>query len=110
MSDLRVAQTILDQLGGSKFIVMTGSKNFIGDDHSLTMTLTRNKSRANRLKITLTGMDDYIMEFQKITQGHFTKNYNWIDGKQETIKKASGVYCDQLQEIFTEVTGLYTRL
>lgn len=37
------AHTILEQLGGNKFIVMTGSKNLVRDDKrkSLTMKLTK---------------------------------------------------------------------
>ena len=108
MSDLTVANTILSQLGGARFIAFTGSKNLVGDDNSLSMKLARNKSKANRLKITLTSMDDYTMEFTRQTNGHFTRNYNWIDGKTETIKKLTGIYCDQLQDIFEATTGLYT--
>ena len=110
MSDLRVANTILEQLGGAQFIVMTGSKNFVGDDNSLTMRLARNKSKANMLKITLTPMDDYTVEFYRYTSAHFTRNYNWIDEKRVTVKKLDGVYFDQLQRIFEDVTGLYTRI
>lgn len=110
MSDLRVANTILQQLGGKRFLVMTGSKNLVGNDYSLSMQLVRNKSKANKLKITLTPMDDYTVEFIRQTNGHFTKNYSWIDSKYEIIKKISGVYFDQLQEIFEDVTGLYTHL
>lgn len=108
MSDLRIAETILQQLGGNRFIAMTGAKNFVGDDYSLSMTLPRNASRANRLKITLTPMDDYTMEFTRQTVGHLTKNYKWIEGKTETVKTFDGIYCDQLQELFTSVTGMYT--
>jgi hypothetical protein len=30
MTDMTVSQTILSQLGGKRFIAMTGSKNFVG--------------------------------------------------------------------------------
>jgi hypothetical protein len=30
---MQVAQTILNQLGGNKFIVMTGSKNFVASEN-----------------------------------------------------------------------------
>lgn len=111
MSDLTVAKTILEQLGGNKFIVMTGSKNFIGDNKSLTMSLARNASSANRLKITLTSMDDYNMEFYRFTGSRFnSKTMTFSEPKHKTIKEYKGVFCDQLQELFTEVTGMYTRL
>lgn len=110
MTNLQVAETILAQLGGRRFIVMTGAKNFLGDTYSLTMTLPHNASRANKLKITLSPMDDYTMEFTRQTAGHFTRSYKWIEDKVEMIGKFEGIYCDQLQDIFTRVTGLYTHL
>lgn len=94
-----VAETILKQLGGKRFAVMTGSKNFIDGGNSLSMKLVRNQSGANYLRITLTSMDDYTMEFISIR-----------GAKMTTKKELKGVYCDQLQAFFTDVTGLYTKL
>lgn len=97
---LNVATEILKQLGGNKFIAMTGSKNFIDGGNFLRMNLTKNKAKAKWLKITLNSMDTYDMSF-------FTadKEFNI------TVKaQFDGVYCDQLQDIFTQVTGLYTHL
>jgi hypothetical protein len=71
-----IANTILQQLGGHGFTVMTGSRNYINLGNGLQMSLARNKTSANRLKIILD----------------------------------EGVYFDMLQQIFTDVTGLYTRL
>ena len=115
MSDLHVANTILQQLGGKRFIVMTGSKNFVGDEHGLTMTLARNKSRANRLRITLTAMDDYNLEFYRYSPSrmkvdHKKMTCEWVPQKRETVKRYNGIFCDQLEEIFRITTGLYTRL
>jgi hypothetical protein len=41
-----IAETILEQLGGRQFLLLTGSKNLVKDDirKSLTMKLTSNKS------------------------------------------------------------------
>lgn len=107
---MTVAEIILQQLGGNRFIAMTGSYHFVGDRNSLTMTLRRNKSKANRLKITLTAMDDYTIEFFRQTDAHFTKNYEWKEGTRTTVKKLDGIYYDQLEEIFENVTGLVTHL
>lgn len=90
---------ILEQLGGNKFVVMTGSKNFIDCGNALSMHLTRNKIGAKFLKIELKGDDTYIMTFSKL------KNDSLV-----VLKEFNGIYNDQLQEIFTSVTGLYTRL
>ncbi len=99
MGNQAVAQEILRQLGGKKFVVMTGSKNFIAGDNTLSMKLSRNSSGANYLRITLTGMDDYNLEFISI-RGQSMK----------TKHEVNGVYCEQLQSVFTEKTGLYTYL
>ena len=39
MANLQVANTILAQLGGGHFLVMTGAKNLVGSDNSLSMRL-----------------------------------------------------------------------
>ena len=96
---MEVANTILQQLGGNKFTVMTGSKNYRGDDKSLTMNLTRNKLSAKFLTITLEGDDTYTMLFQSMRKFEI-----------KTKAEIKGVYCDMLQAIFTEQTGLYTHL
>ena len=48
-----IANTILQQLGGHGFTVMTGSRNYINLGNGLQMSLARNKTSANRLKIIL---------------------------------------------------------
>lgn len=97
---MQVAKTILEQLGGNKFVVMTGSKNFLAGENFIRMNLTRNKAKAKWLKITLNGKDLYDMDF-------FTadKNFNLT-----SKVKFEDVYFDQLQSFFTKATGLYTSL
>ena len=36
---MTIANTILEQLGGNKFIAMTGAKNFLSNGSTLRMTL-----------------------------------------------------------------------
>ena len=110
---MQIANTIIEQLGGNKFRAMTGSKNFLFADVSetvkeawLRMDLTTNKAGVNRLKITLNENDTYTMEFYKLTLG---KSTNW-EAKITKEQKFEGVYSDMLQTIFTQVTGLYTKL
>jgi len=96
---MEVANTILQQLGGNKFLVMTGSKNLRAGKNKLVMDLTRNKLGAKFLTIELDAMDTYTMTFQSMRK--------WEIKTKAEIK---GVYCDQLQSIFTQQTGLYTHL
>lgn len=108
---MSIPEIILNQLGGNKFVVMTGSKNFVADGNTLRMTLAKNGSKANRLYITLEADDTYTMHFFKYTAPRFnSKTYSFTDEKVTEVKTIKGVYCDQLQELFTEVTKLYTRL
>jgi hypothetical protein len=95
----QVATTILNQLGGNKFLAMTGSYNLVAGEKMLAMKLRRNQSKSNYLRITLTSMDDYLMEFIS-TRGASVKVKNSFEG----------VYFDQLQSIFTDITGMYTKL
>lgn len=99
-----IAQTILQQIGGRRFTVMTGSKNFIDMGKGLRMNLSRNQTQANRLEITLDeSTDTYTMRFYKQS---ITKHFNV---KIKEIAEYDMVYCDMLEEMFTSVTGLYTR-
>jgi len=58
MVDLTVANTILEQLGGRKFIAMTGARNFVGDFSGLSFRLPGAggycKDSINCVKIELT--------------------------------------------------------
>lgn len=100
-----IAQTILEQIGGRRFAVMTGSKNFTDLGNGLLMSLTKNTTSANRLEIIYDeGADLYNMRFYRKT---FSKKT--FKSKSKDIAKYEGVYCDMLENIFRSVTGLYTR-
>ena len=45
----KVASEILNQLGGHKFTVITGSSKYVAGEKYLRMNLARNKSGANWL-------------------------------------------------------------
>ena len=102
------AYTILMQLGGRRFLAFTGSHNLMAAAHSahnpypwLRMDLVDNKAGVNRLKISLLPSDTYLVEFY----------HQRMEGAEAIITQEQnfrGVYFDQLQEIFTEVTGLFT--
>jgi len=106
-----ITKTILEQLGGSKFVAMTGSKNFVSDGNTLRMKLAKNKSKANTLWITLNASDTYKMEFMKVTAGRLNKKtFDWIEEKVVVISAVDNAYDDMIQSIFTDVTGLDTHL
>ena len=109
---MSVANTILEQFGGNKFIVMTGASHFVSDGNTLRMTLPKNVSKANRLYITLDEVtDSYTMRFFRYTAPRMnTKTFTFTSEKVQEIHEVSGVYFDQLQPIFTSVTGFDTHL
>ena len=100
MSNLTVAKTILEQLGGNKFRMMTGAKHLAGDENSLSMRIGRNSSNSNYLKITLNSMDLYDMEFCKLTKL----------GEKKSVTEYNNVYNDLMRGTFTAHTGMYTTL
>ena len=97
---MSIAKTILEQLGGNKFRVMTGAKNLMGFENGLVMKLGRNSSNSNYLKITLNSMDTYDMEFAKLTRM----------GEKKSVSEYNNIYCDMLTDQFTAHTGMYTSL
>lgn len=110
---------IAEQIGGNKFLVMTGSKfQYYGYDKLgyvyLMIKLTRNQSKAQYLKIQLNGLDLYDLTFSRIkkTLTPLAKELGIKVYDEETVivKEYKDVYADMLQDIFTSVTGLYTRL
>lgn len=112
-------RTIAEQIGGNKFLVMTGSKfQYYGYDDLgyvyLMIKLVKNQSKAQYLKIQLNGLDLYDLTFSRIKK---TQNPEYkalgikiYDEEIIIVKEYKDVYADMLQDIFTSVTGLYTRL
>jgi hypothetical protein len=108
---MEIARTILNQLGGNKFLVMTGAKNLMALDNGLKMTLPKNMSKANRLEIKVNGMDLYDIRFYHFTEPKVDfKTMEYHEAKTKEIQSFKDIYCDQLQEIFESATGMYTKL
>ncbi len=105
---MQIANTILEQLGGRRFVAMTGAKNLIGGHDglgSLTMKLppcgfkkTVRGKAITHVRITLTPSDVYTVETLNVKQTGNT-----------TLETANDVYCDTLQDQFLSMTGLMTR-
>lgn len=96
---MQVAREILNQLGGNMFVMMTGVKNLVAGENTLSMKLAKNKSKATHLRITLNGLDLYDVEFL---------NIRGVNVK--TVETHENIYNDMLRSTFTEVTGMYTSL
>ena len=113
----QIANDIYNQLGGNKFVVCTGTKGFVWDNdkQQLRMSLAKNASKANRLDIIYNWDDTYTMRFFHYTPvrfkiDHKKQEFKTYPEKITEVRTYSHIYCDQLQELFTETTGMYTRL
>ena len=95
----QVAKTILQQLGGNKFIAMTGAKNFGSSKNSLQFKIGKNSKSISHIIITLKSSDLYDVEFIRMR-----------GTSRKVVKKLKGVYADMLRKIFTKYTGLRTSL
>lgn len=106
-----VANIIFQQLGGQRFIAMTGANDFVGSKNALEFKIPRNKSKANYVKIELDANDTYTVYFKKYSAGGVNlKTGAYTKPKNVVLSTKNGIYCDQLCEIFTAYTGMYTNL
>ena len=82
-------------------MMMTGAKRFIGGDNMLSFNLPGNitKDHGNAMTIELNASDTYTMRFSRTRKQRRT-----------VLAVHENIYNDQLQAIFTEVTGLATHL
>lgn len=109
--EVNVPKVILEQLGGNKFLAMTGAKGLVADGNTLRMSLPKNMSRANRLYITLDNTDTYTMRFFHYSMPRLNhKTMTWSAERVKDVAEYTDVYCDGLAGIFTKVTGMDTHL
>ncbi len=101
-----IATTILNQLGGKTFPMMTGAKDFILlKENEISFKIGRNCYNINRVIIRLDPSDTYTMKFCRDRLSKKTFEFS-----RKIINEISDVYCDMLQSIFTQYTGLETRM
>jgi len=95
----RKAAIILKQIGGNRFIAMTGAKGFAFSNKYMSFKIGKNSKGINFVRIGHNSKDLYDMEFGFVsTRGIKVK------------KKVKDVYADMLGTIFTKHTGMYTSL
>tara|TARA_R100001086_G_scaffold243935_1_gene173139 strand:- start:40 stop:402 length:363 start_codon:yes stop_codon:yes gene_type:complete len=95
-----IANTILDQLGGRRFIKMTGAKTFLATDQGIQFKLPGGALKGiNSVIINLNASDYYDIYFHKI--------------KGADVKEIAVFYdidAESLPQVFTDATGLETTL
>lgn len=97
----KVGETILEQLGGNKFLAMTGAKRLVLLERGLQFDIPVSQG-VDRVQIVLAGADTYTVAF-----------YKW-KARELALKAVgpfvNGVYAAELQSIFAARTGLRTSL
>ena len=100
--DKREANTALDQIG-PKALYMIGAKDYVfgnsGGKKSLVFKIMRNSKGVSHIRMRLTSLDLYDMEFLAIRAG-----------KIKVKSKEKGVYGDTLRVMIKKNTGLNVRL
>jgi hypothetical protein len=96
-----VAETILEQLGGSRFRAMTGAHSFVGGARDLTFALPAGAAhgRISKVRVELTPDDLYKVVF-------YRKRQLTLD----PVAVRESIDCGRLRSVFTGVTGLLTQL
>jgi hypothetical protein len=100
----QIAETILAQLGGNRFVAMTGARSFSSGimrdkQPGLSFRLSRCKDGIQSCIITLAPDDLYDIEFGRMVKHDY-----------KVVKSHEGVYVENLRRLFTEATGLETSL
>lgn len=97
----QIAQTILDQLGGRRFLAMTGARSLTAGENNLGFRLPARltKNGGSGMRIELNAHDLYDLKLFKI-----------VNLDVRTIEERSMVGAENLQSVFTEMTGLDTSL
>lgn len=102
MTTTTIPQTILQQLGGRRFIAMTGARDLVAGRTWLAFKLPSYfaKDGINAVRVTLDeGMDLYTLELSRIRGVKVTP-----------VRTLYNLYWDALPAVFTRETGLHTSL
>ncbi|MGU4699208.1 hypothetical protein K6L09_21295 [Burkholderia cepacia] len=109
------AETMIAQLGGKKFVAMTGAKDFLfgeteGNEPYLQFKIPTNfaKDNISIIRIVLNQMDTYDVQYLKM--GKQRNDFGGFSPIAEQVAMSEGIYCDMLQDDFKEKTGLDTNL
>jgi len=96
-TDNQIAKEILTQLGGSRFVAMTGAACF-SDTNSLVVKF-KGSNIANHMTVKLNALDLYDVTISKFR-----------GLKINIVKEFNNVYADNLRTIFESTTKLHTSL
>lgn len=98
---IQIAEEIIAQLGGKPFAVMTGARQFTALESGLSFRIPWGiaNHRINHVSVVLEPDDTYTVTFSRIRGMKVTE-----------VTMVEDVYCENLAEIFRDITGLETRM
>jgi len=102
MSNIEIANTIIDQLGGKgRLCAMLNVKAFLAVESGLSFQFTNRAGKPNSVTIKLNPRDEYDVKFHRIARGGLSV---------KPMGDIGGVYAEDLKRIIEEKTGLYLSL
>jgi hypothetical protein len=97
---LQIANTIIGQLGGRRFRVMTGARDFLALDSGVSFKLPAFPGvQCNAVRVVLEASDTYTVEFLRVW-GRSVKS----------LSVHSDIYAEDLSGLFERETGLRVSL
>jgi hypothetical protein len=97
----KVAKEIARQIGGGMFVAMTGATFIVPANYYGVLIRFKGCRKCQWLHIRYNSNDLYDLKFTRI---------NNKTGEEIVHAQFSDIYCDQLQELFEQTTGLYVSL
>ncbi|WP_305810295.1 hypothetical protein, partial [Photobacterium kishitanii] len=100
MSYMDIAKTILGQLGGNRFITMTGAKHFVGiADPGLQFDLPVSAGALNKVTRLRVGGGGGVLD---PSDTYSVISYRKLRGQLDYVEvgRQSGIYCDMLEGTF----------
>jgi hypothetical protein len=98
---MTISAEIMKQLGGKRFVIMTGAKNIVNRPNGVTMSLPRNVTGGMQCCITLNSTDLYDIDFFSLHRKTFVIQYK---------KRFTDIGVENLSDVFSQATGFAVRL
>ena len=101
MTNMEIAKTILQQMGGTgRLSAMIGAKYFTASENGVSFKIGGGaKKGINGIRVNLNSMDTYDVSFLKLRKC-----------EQKVVAEVKGVYCDELKSVVENNIGMYLSL
>jgi len=103
-----IVEDIYSTMGGKEFIVISGSKNFVATEDSITFSIIPNKMGVTHVTIVYNrSTDEYSMDFLRYSiKRTYTENKMTITDKYKILKSITGLNNKNLKNTFYKEIGI----